>query len=244
MKKTEYEWTVHGDAANQGHYHYKRVVHPVQLQVDCRKPWNTAFHTRLPEQRSTNPGSQQTCSNSSGKETGHTRRWRSQDDRNWKMKSENSDYETQCKLRWTYWNYLNDSFSERDSTQADKEMKNKHLIYIKHQWMSNEGVSPVKKYGQPLSSIRPTGWTIESAVPVSVRQWQTVHGRQVLPEDRDEQCYISWHSLIDHIQINEASMKKLLLNLDPHKASGSDKICPGILKELADEISPMLTVIF
>lgn len=108
------------------------------------------------------------------------------------------------------------------------------------------GVSPLKKDSQLLNSIRPnsTGWTSESAVPVSVQQWQTVHGRQVLPEDRDEQCYISWHSLIDHIQINEASMKELLLNLDPYKASGSDKICPGILKELADEISPMLTVIF
>jgi hypothetical protein len=37
---------------------------------------------------------------------------------------------------------------------------------------------------------------------------------------------------------------KLLKNLNPCKAQGSDYISPIILKELADEISPLLQLIY
>lgn len=138
----DYERTEHGDAGNQGHCHYRD---PVQVN-------SAGNHQMLhsTEQRPTNPGSHQTCSNSPGKETG--------------------------------------------------------CMYNK---MMNSG------------SIGP-------AVPVSVQQWQAVHSRQVLPED--EQGWAMLHFPNINIQINEASMKKLSLNLDPHKASRPDEICPCVLK--------------
>ena len=46
------------------------------------------------------------------------------------------------------------------------------------------------------------------------------------------------------ICISEAGVNKLLKGLNPHKASGPDSITPRILKELADDISPILTLIF
>ena len=132
MKKTEYKWIVHGDAANQGHYHRKELCTLFNFKLTA------GSHETLHSTQDCQSKDQQTLDHSRPVQT-HRKKtqdmqedesWRSQDDRNWKMRSKSSDYETQCKLRWTYWNYLNDTFSEQDSTQADMEMKNKHLIYI------------------------------------------------------------------------------------------------------------------
>ena len=46
------------------------------------------------------------------------------------------------------------------------------------------------------------------------------------------------------IDISTASVKKLLDNLEPHKASGPDSIPPIFLKELSNEIAPILQIIF
>ena len=46
------------------------------------------------------------------------------------------------------------------------------------------------------------------------------------------------------IVFTENGITKLLANLNPHKAAGPDNIMPRVLKELAMEISPILTLIF
>ena len=46
------------------------------------------------------------------------------------------------------------------------------------------------------------------------------------------------------IVVTENGITKLLANLNPHKAAGPDNIMPRVLKELAIEISPILTLIF
>ena len=43
------------------------------------------------------------------------------------------------------------------------------------------------------------------------------------------------------INITPNGVEKLLTQLDPSKASGPDELKPHILKELAKEISPILT---
>ena len=44
--------------------------------------------------------------------------------------------------------------------------------------------------------------------------------------------------------ISKEGVKKLLINLDPHKATGPDSIPSRFLKDYAEEISPALTLIF
>ena len=44
--------------------------------------------------------------------------------------------------------------------------------------------------------------------------------------------------------MTEEGVSKLLRKLNPHKASGPDFIPARILKDMADEISPLLTIIF
>ena len=46
------------------------------------------------------------------------------------------------------------------------------------------------------------------------------------------------------VSISEAGIYQLLTTLDEHKASGPDRISPYILKHCADEITPILYVIF
>lgn len=46
------------------------------------------------------------------------------------------------------------------------------------------------------------------------------------------------------IVFTENDITKLLANLNPHKEAGPDNIMPRVLKELAIEISPILTLIF
>ena len=47
-----------------------------------------------------------------------------------------------------------------------------------------------------------------------------------------------------NINITEEGMKKLLLNLDPNKACGPDGISPRLLKTVAEEVTPALTLLF
>jgi hypothetical protein len=54
----------------------------------------------------------------------------------------------------------------------------------------------------------------------------------------------SKYQTIPDITITCAGIAKLLLNLNPNKAAGPDEIKPRVLKELATEITPILTIIF
>ena len=44
--------------------------------------------------------------------------------------------------------------------------------------------------------------------------------------------------------MTEKGVRQLLQELNPHKASGPDLIPARILKDMADDISPLLTAIF
>ena len=46
------------------------------------------------------------------------------------------------------------------------------------------------------------------------------------------------------LRVHQLGIKKLLDNLKPHKASGPDSIPPTVLKELSNEIAPILQIIF
>ena len=52
------------------------------------------------------------------------------------------------------------------------------------------------------------------------------------------------YSIMDYIDINVHGVEKLLYNLNPNKATGPDGLNPQVLKTLAKEIAPILTVTF
>ena len=54
----------------------------------------------------------------------------------------------------------------------------------------------------------------------------------------------SKYQTMPDITTTSEGIAKLLLNLNPSKAPGPDEIKPRVLKELATEIAPILTIIF
>ena len=52
------------------------------------------------------------------------------------------------------------------------------------------------------------------------------------------------YSKLSKIHISEEGVRKLLKGLNPNKACGPDGISPRVLKELADEVAPILTLLF
>ena len=52
------------------------------------------------------------------------------------------------------------------------------------------------------------------------------------------------HPAVSDITITQEWIQKLLCHLNPHKATGPDKVSPRLLKETAKQISPALTLVF
>ena len=49
---------------------------------------------------------------------------------------------------------------------------------------------------------------------------------------------------MDDIKVSQEGIEKLLRKLNPSKAAGPDALPPSVLKELAADIAPVMTVIF
>ena len=46
------------------------------------------------------------------------------------------------------------------------------------------------------------------------------------------------------ITVSVSGVRKLLKDLNPHKAAGPDKLKPLVLKQLAETLEPVITIIF
>ena len=79
-------------------------------------------------------------------------------------------------------------------------------------------------------------------------QFQSVFGdgQSFTETEFKEKCPMTAknYSTLSDITITTDGVEKLLRNQNPHKASGPDGISPRVLKELAEELAPILTVIF
>ena len=147
--------------------------------------------------------------------------------------------EVQRQLRCAYWSYLDDTFSEADSEQAAKNKR--FWSYIKHLKSSNAGVAPLKEEGRLVSDPK-------AQADILNRQFQSVFGsgQTYSQEEFHEKCRLPPRDFptLDKVNINIHGVKKLISNLKPGKAPGPDNISPRILKELANELAPALTIIF
>ena len=54
----------------------------------------------------------------------------------------------------------------------------------------------------------------------------------------------STYLTMQNIRINEAGVYNILSQLDPHKAGGPDNILAHVLKELAHDLTPLLTHLY
>ena len=71
-------------------------------------------------------------------------------------------------------------------------------------------------------------------------------GKSYTIEEFNRKCNMTpgTYTKLEDINITSSGVKKLLQSQNPHKACGPDGISPRILKELAEEIAPILTNIY
>ncbi|XP_066272290.1 uncharacterized protein [Branchiostoma lanceolatum] len=144
----------------------------------------------------------------------------------------------QRQIRRSYWSYLNSVFTEE--TAAGQPGK-RFWTYIKKQRSSNVGVAPLKKDGHLTSNPQEQAELLND-------QFQSVfgEGRQYTDEEFEQKTGMQNTDIpaMDNININCEGVRKLMKKLDPHKAGGPDGISTRVLRELATELAPALTVIF
>ena len=147
-------------------------------------------------------------------------------------------------VRRSYWDYVNRTLTkDNESSDETKARPNKKFYsFIKHQRSSNCGVAPLKVEGQLVTDPTAKAETLN-------RQFQSVfsEGRHYTDEEFSAKCKMTGNppdNILSDIEVKEEGIKKLLAKLNPHKAVGPDKISPRILRDLAEEIAPILTIIY
>ena len=144
--------------------------------------------------------------------------------------------ETQRVERKAYWKHLETLIEEGDDTDTQQHTKQQRFWkYISSLKKDNTGIAPLKENGKLHQEP-------EEKANILNRQYQSVF----TDEDKShipEPSGTTYQSMPD-IDITVEGVCKLLRNLNPRKASGPDQVPARLLKEMADELAPILTVIF
>ena len=138
--------------------------------------------------------------------------------------------QTQTTCKQTYNDYISNMLEE-DSTTNPK----KFWSFIKSRRSETTGVAPLRKEGI-LHSDPVNKANILNDQFVSVFTQEDMHN---IPDKGD-----SPYPDLPEITIHPDGVRKLLQNINPHKATGPDNIPGQLLKEVAQEVTPILSLIF
>ena len=105
--------------------------------------------------------------------------------------------------------------------------------FISNTRKDSTGISPLKENGKLFSGAK-------DKADILGRQYESVYTNEDVSNIPVGEPYPPMKEL--HVSVE--GVTKLLQNVNPNKASDPDSIHARILKELADEIAPLLTTIF
>ena len=145
--------------------------------------------------------------------------------------------QVQRRLRQAYWSYTERLICENNDTESKKRF----WSYVKAKGTQSSNVAPLKIDGKLVTDAK------ERAEALN-RQFQKAFSEKTpcSAEDFTSRTGLSVdeEGLCNNIVITEEGIIKLLKALDPAKAPGPDGISPRLLRELAVELAPALTLIF
>ncbi len=143
--------------------------------------------------------------------------------------------------RQAYWNYVNNLIIP-NGEEAKPVTDKRFFRFIKHKKQDAQGVAPLKNNGKLENDNKKKADILNA-------QFKSVFSKpsELSPEEvrklEQEKLNPSVPQM-DPINITEPGVKKLLRGMNPNKAAGPDKIAPRVLKELADELTPYVTLVY
>ena len=148
--------------------------------------------------------------------------------------------EVQRQLRRNYWTHTARLF--QDTTEEGGRVPKAFWGYVKAKKTEPSNISPLKVDGRLVTDA-------EGQAEILNRQFQSAFSKKApcTPEEFVTRTGLSLNHngpTCSTITIKEEGVEKLLRNLNPWKAPGPDGITPKILKELASELAPALTLLF
>ena len=156
-------------------------------------------------------------------------------------KHRSAKYLVQQKLRQSYWNYIENIIIE-DSKLAESKPSKKLWSFIKNQKSENVGVSPLKVNGKTKTNHIDQAEALNNQFHSAFTTPKPLKLSHIyeLNKLKSQDLKFQMHDII----ITPEGTSKLLKNLNPTKAIGPDKISPHFLKEVHEEISPMISDLF
>ena len=136
----------------------------------------------------------------------------------------------QFECRKRYHSFLNNMVCE-DSSLNPKKFWN----FIKGKKSDNTGVAPLKRNGIAYSNSKTKAQILNQQFTSVFTSEDTDHLPNLGPSPYPD---------LSNIKVHVQGVVKLLKNLNPHKATGPDNLPSRLLKEVADEIAPSLTLLF
>ena len=155
----------------------------------------------------------------------------------------NIQRDVQRRLRRQYWQHLDDLIVT-DTKDQEAPKPNKQLYsYIKRKQNDNPGISPLKEAGKLVTDDK-------EKAEILNRQFQSAFSSKedFTKEEFQRRCPMPLpppeQPLLENISITIDGVQKLLASLDPSKAPGPDGLSPRVLKEIAAELAPALTLLY
>ena len=168
------------------------------------------------------------------------RKWKKSGDAELNREIKALKSKVQRQLRRSYWTHTAQTIE--DAVGEDGRVSKKFYTYVKAKRTEAASVYPLKVDGQLVTDPKGQAEALN-------KQFQSVFNPSspCTPEDFESRTGLSLHPggpTCPNITVAEEGVKKLLRNLKTRKAPGPDGISPRVLRELADELAPCLTLLF
>ncbi len=148
---------------------------------------------------------------------------------------------TQQELRKAYWKYIDGIISPSiDNPDQPYGCMKKFWTFIKHRKSDGNSIPPLKSDGILHPESKDKANILNSQFQQAFSQKE-----EITRDQFRTRCNMNGQfKEMGNINITENGILKLLKSLNPNKAAGPDNISPRVLKHLATDISPILTIIF
>ena len=135
----------------------------------------------------------------------------------------------------SYWNFVDHIIDKGDPEQEHKPKQKRFWSFIKSLRKDSSGIAPLKENGRLHAEPK-------DKANILNRQYEstwTKEDKSSIPSPEGTPF-----PSMPEIEVTNEGVVKLLLKLNPNKASGPDLLPARVLKEMATEIGPFLTIIF